>query len=277
MSHHLARSHYSPEGLEARTLAALGRAGISADGAPVDVEALAPLDQFHAGGLAATIDLIEMLDPAPDTRVLDIGSGLGGPARVLASRRGCRVTGVDLMPDYVAIADRLSELCGLTDATTFIQGDALALGLSGPAFHHAWALHVAMNIRDSRSFYRGAHDAIMSGGRFLSYDVVESEFPRVDFPVPWASSAELSHLRTREQTTEALAEAGFVNIRAIDRTHEASAALARATSGSPSLPPSLSLGVLLGPRTVEMVANFAHALRTGGVRIIVFIATKPAQ
>ena len=277
MMHELARSHYSPDGLEVRARDALEKAQISRAEGPIKPETLAAFDQFHAGGLAATHDLIELLDPAPGVRVLDIGSGLGGPSRVLASRRGCHVTGIDLVPEYITIARWFSALCGLERATTFIHGDASAMNLRDASFDHAWSLHVAMNIEDRLGFYASVRDALVGGGRFVSYDVVASERPSLRFPVPWAPSEEFSHLRTLEQTCDALARAGFIDVRAVDRTHEAGASLVQATAGSSGVPPALSLRAVLGPRTGEMVANFAHALHGGGARVIAFIATTPVR
>ena len=277
MPHQLVRSHYSPDGLEARIRAALGKAGISSIDGPIQPESLAALDQFHAGGLAATIDLIELLDPAPGARVLDVGSGLGGPARVLASRRRCHVTGIDLVPEYVAIAGWLSELCGLEASTSFTQGDAGVMSLAHASFDHAWSLHVAMNIQDRRRFYAGVRHAIKGGGRFVSYDVVASDHPSLRFPVPWASTEDLSHLSTPQGTCDALARAGFAKVHSIDRTQQARASLAQASAGPAGATPALSLGAVLGPRTAEMVANFAHALQVGTARVIAFIATGPSH
>lgn len=277
MPHQLVQSHYCPDGLEARTRAVLGKTGISSVDGPVHPETLAALDQFHAGGLGATIDLIDLLDPAPGARVLDVGSGLGGPARVLASRRGCHVFGIDLVPEYVNLAGWLSELCGLKHSTTFIHRDAGAMSLGHASFDHAWALHVAMNIQERHRFYKGVLDALAGGGRFVSYDVVASDHPSLRFPVPWASSEALSHLRTLEETCDALERAGFTDVRTVDRTHEAGASLMRATAGPAGLPSALSLGAVLGPRTPEMIANFAHALEGGGARVIAFIAASPMR
>lgn len=149
------------------------------------------------------------------------------------------------------------------------------MSLGHATFDHAWSLHVAMNIEDRHRFYTGVRDALVGGGRFVSYDVVASDHPRMRFPVLWAPSQELSHLRTLDETCDALARAGFTEARTVDRTPEAGASLAQATAGSAGVPPALSLGAVLGPRTAEMVANFAHAIDAGRARVIAFIAAKP--
>ena len=151
------------------------------------------------------------------------------------------------------------------------------MSLGHASVDHAWALHVAMNIQDRHRFYTGVLDALASGGRFVSYDVVASDHPSFRFPVPWAPSEALSHLRTLEETCDALERAGFTDVRTVDRTHEAGASLVRATAGSVGVPSPLSLGAVLGPRTAEMIANFAHALQVGGARVVAFLATSPLR
>ena len=88
------------------------------------VDDLAGVDEFHSRGREATLELAELLPPAIDTELLDIGSGLGGPARFLAATRGYRVVGIDLTPEYVDVADELTRRCGLADRARFLTADA---------------------------------------------------------------------------------------------------------------------------------------------------------
>jgi SAM-dependent methyltransferase len=97
--------HYEPEPLKERLLEAVAAAGIGAGATP---EELAAWDQFHLGGLPATAELADALAPEPGAHVLDLGSGLGGPARLLSARHGCRVTGVDLSGEFVDSANARS-------------------------------------------------------------------------------------------------------------------------------------------------------------------------
>jgi SAM-dependent methyltransferase len=123
---HVALQHYqaglTPNDSIAAVLAALDDGENS-----VDAVDLAALDQFHAGGVAATLRLGELLAPLPGGSLLDAGSGLGGPARIIAEHFACHVTGVDLTPSYVALAARLSERTRLADSVTFQVGDLLSL------------------------------------------------------------------------------------------------------------------------------------------------------
>ena len=121
---HGARDHYGTTSLVQRIDEALLRAGL-ADGI-IGWADLAPLDQFHVRGLAATRELAEALGIA-GAHVLDVGCGLGGPARFLAATHGCHVTGIDLSQPFIEAARMLTERCGLADRATFLQGDALDL------------------------------------------------------------------------------------------------------------------------------------------------------
>src|ERR1700676_4947436 len=94
--------HYGSTGIAARVLAALREA--RGPDASVTVDDLAPLDQFHGRGPLATRDLVALLQPKAGERLLDIGSGIGGPARWIAAKFGCHVTGVDLTPEFCEAA-----------------------------------------------------------------------------------------------------------------------------------------------------------------------------
>jgi cyclopropane fatty-acyl-phospholipid synthase-like methyltransferase len=82
--------HYGTEPLWDRVNAALSRAGLEAE--RVEWPAFAPLDEFHTRGLVATRELAEALAPSGGDSVLDVGCGLGGPARLPAGEHGCDVT-----------------------------------------------------------------------------------------------------------------------------------------------------------------------------------------
>ena len=114
----------------------------------VTVDDLGPVDEFHIGGRQATEELMRQLNPARGFHVLDVGSGLGGAARFVGSRYGCRVTGIDLTAEYVETAHALSDWVGLGQQLTFHHGSALASPFEDAAFDAAYMLHVGMNIAD---------------------------------------------------------------------------------------------------------------------------------
>ena len=153
--------------------AALDAAGT--DRATLQPADLAPVDEFHIRGRAATLEIVEALGLTADSHVLDLGSGLGGPARTLAEVTGCTVTGVDLTPEFCEVATALSEWTGLSDRTRFQVGDATATGLADAAVDAALTVHVAMNIANKAGLYAEAFRVLRPGGRFVDYDVLQGE------------------------------------------------------------------------------------------------------
>ena len=132
--------------------------------AAVTPEALAPIDHFHGRGVLATEELVALLKPEPGERLLDIGSGVGGPARWIAAKCGCHVTGVDLTPEFCEAARALNAACGMTDRVTILEGSALDLPVPDAAFDRAYSQNVIMNIADKPRFYREAFRALRPGG-----------------------------------------------------------------------------------------------------------------
>ena len=147
--------HYGRGGLLDRILAALAEAG--RDIAHLTIDDLAPVDEFHSRRRLATEELAALLAPSANDRVIDIGSGLGGPSRYLAATYGCRVSGVDLTPEFVEAATALTSRVGLTDRVDFRVGSALDLPFPEASFDCAWSQNVVMNIADRPRYYAEMH------------------------------------------------------------------------------------------------------------------------
>jgi SAM-dependent methyltransferase len=259
------RDHYQAAIEDRAALLARIAAAVDRLEPPIDARKLAPLDQFHMGGLAATAAVAERARPARGEAVLDAGSGLGGPARYLAAAFGCQVEGVDLSPDYVAIARLLTDRAGLSDRVSFSEGDLLHLPFDDARFDLVWAQHVAMNIADRAGLYRELRRVLKPGGRLVFYDpVAADDHPDLTYPVPWAQTARTSTLLTIAETSAALADAGFDAI-AIDDVTEAALGWA-AQQGLPTQG-ALNAGMVLGARMAGMAANFMLNLREGRVRL----------
>lgn len=237
---------------------------------PLTALDLAGFDQFHVRGLAATRELGDMLGIAKQDLVLDAGAGIGGPARFVAEQYGCRVIGVDLTPAFVEIARLLTERSGLADRVEFQVGNLLQLGFPDAAFDVVYTQHAVMNISDRDRAYRELRRVLKPGGRFGFYDVLAGDgAPPVRFPVPWAEGAETSALLTEEDTRRAYAAAGLELIEWKDLTEEARAWSDRlASAPSPAAGPLPGLGVLMGPRFEEMLANVGRNLREGAIRLV---------
>ena len=262
------QAHYGVGDLTDRVALALKRAGL--DGKTLQWSDLAGLDQFHVRGLAATAELAEGLHLQPGATLLDVGCGLGGPARYLAATHGCHVTGIDLSHPFVAAARMLAERTGLAGRTTFVQGDALDMPFPDSSFDAAWTQHVAMNIADRAGFYASIHRVLKPGGKLAIYDVLTGNGEPLLFPVPWAGNSEISFLLTPDAMREALLKAGFTEISWSDTTAAGLEAIAQQQQGlqAPSPSGQLSLGVVMGPEFGEMAANLARNLKAGRVRLI---------
>jgi SAM-dependent methyltransferase len=259
------QDHYGDDSLAQRVDQALERMGLGTGA--LDWRALAPLDQFHVRGLAASEEMAAGLGVRPGEAVLDVGCGLGGPARFLAATRGCRVTGIDLSRPFVEVARGLTERTGLSELVAFEQGDALALPFADGSFECAWTQHVAMNIADRGRLYAEIHRVLKPGGRLAIYDVTAGETAPLLFPVPWARTPEISFLLTPAAMRATLEEAGFSVISWEDKTAAGLAWFAAQTAaagpGRPPSPPGLE--ILMGPEFAGMAANLGRNLREGRI------------
>ena len=250
------REHYSTEGLTERIQSALD--SIAPDGQTLSVNDLAPLDQFHVRGMLATAELARAAGVGPSTAVLDVGCGIGGPARSLAATFGCKVTGIDQSPSFIDAANYLTLRSGLSSLVSFQRGDALHLPSGDSTFDVVLLQHVAMNIQDRAALYDEVARVLKPQGRFATYDLV---FRRgeVAYPVPWARHASTSFLLSERETRTALEEAGFTPIVWRDDTEAALEWFRVTMAGSPQN--GLNLGVVMGQEMRQMTSNLASNLR----------------
>lgn len=272
MSGDKVRHHYGRGGLGDRILEALRSAGKNVESlSPAD---LAPLDHFHSRGKAATDELFEASGFRAGMRVLDVGSGIGGPARYLADK-GIKVTGIDLTAEFCEVARDLTRRSGLGDMAEFHQGSALDLPFQDACFDGAWLQHVNMNIADKSRLASELARVVIKGGRVALHEVFSGNTGEVLLPVPWASSREESHLVPPSQFRGELESAGLEVTYWKDDT-EASARFfhslfekMRATG----LPP-LSLHLLFGDDFEPAFRNYARALDERRCSVIQAIAQR---
>ena len=254
------RGHYQRGDLLQRLSAALREDGI--DPAHPSAESLAPYDQFHGRGLDATIEVAELVSAGTSDHVLDIGSGIGGPARYFANRFGCRVTGVDLTPEFCDVARHLTRLLDLQDRVSFEVGDALAMPFAADSFDGAYSMNVSMNIADKTGFYRQIHRVLKPGGWLVLSELAKGESGEIDYPTPWASDARSSFLSTPEQTRRGLIDAGFEVVRLRSTLDEALAAGARSRAmvERGEKPPHRAVMLIHGAMAAQAMANVARGL-----------------
>ncbi len=200
-------AYWGRHDLERAILDALAVAGKDLDALTIDD--LAPADQFHSGGLGATERLARLAQLRPGTRVLDVGGGLGGPARTLAGRFGCRVTVIDLTESYVRAGAALTARVGLAGQVTHRVGDALAPDAGGEVFDVVWTQNSGMNLSDKERLYAGFARLLAPGGRLAVQEPMAGPVQPVVFPVMWARDASASFLRPPDVMRTVIEAAGF--------------------------------------------------------------------
>lgn len=257
------REHYRASGLTERLRSALTILG--PEDHRLTPRQLATLDQFHTRGLAATDELARLAGISAAMSVLDVGSGVGGPARILAASYGCRVMGVDLSESFVEAARYLTERTGQSGEVSFQTASALQLPFEEGRFDVALLQHVAMNISDRPRLYREIRRVLKPGGRFATFDAVLRSGEPI-YPVPWARTPATSFLLTAAATREAIEPAGFRTLEWRDDTEAAKSWIIQLRASGP--PPAPSLGVVMGPGFLELSANLGRNLIEGRIGIL---------
>ncbi|GGF32673.1 type 11 methyltransferase [Youhaiella tibetensis] len=260
--------NYGDDAIIERIDAALTRAGH--DPAHVKPDDLYPFDQLHGRQLAATREHVARLAPDLHMHVLDIGSGVGGPARYIATAIGARVTGIDLTPQFVATARELTRRCGLERRVEFVEGNAAHMPFAPETFDAAICLYVGMNIPDKPAVLAEAFRVLKPGARLLWSQVVAGQ-GTPHYPLPWARNAQASHAGPPDELRAALTGAGFEILEWVDET----AALLPAGGAAP--PPGADPSVnqlVMGADFVERRKDFMASLAEGALRSVVVLARK---
>jgi SAM-dependent methyltransferase len=165
---------------------------------------LAPVDEFHSGGRNATVRLAQLAEIDGSQRVLDVGCGIGGPSRYLASKFGCQVNGLDLTAEFVALAGMLAQRTRLADKVTYRQGNGLDLPFPDASFDVVWSQNAAMNIADRDRLYGEMRRVLRPAGRLALQDVAAGPGGEPHYPTPWASDKSISFLFPPQSTRAAL-------------------------------------------------------------------------
>lgn len=227
--------HYGSAGIADRILAAVAAAG--ADLSQLRPEMLFAYDQLHSRELQATEDHVAWLAPGRGEHLLDVGSGIGGPARFIAAKTPARVTGIDLTPEFVAAARELTERCGLAGRVAFETGNALQMPFPAESFDAAICFHVAMNIADKSGLAREIARVLKPGSRLVWTEAVAVEGQSPPYPLPWGRSSETSSLTTEAGLRDALERGGLTIVEWRDETSLQVAHAHKVRQAGQALPP----------------------------------------
>lgn len=252
--------HYKRRALGDVILAALTAAGKDIEHLTPDD--LAPVDEFHSGGRNATMRLAQLAQINGSERVLDVGCGIGGPSRYLASRFGCRVTGVDLTADFVALAGMLAQRTRLSDKVSYRQGDALDMPFADASFDLVWSQNAAMNIADRDRLYAEMRRVLTPSGRLALQEIAAGPGGEPFYPTPWAGDKSISFLVTPQATRAALERIGFRAVAWQDTTEEAlQQQMARTKALETGSLPPLGLHIVIGEAFPTVTKNMLRNLQ----------------
>lgn len=264
--------HYTNSSLFERIIEGLGKLGKTAG--TIEPKDLKPVDEFHIGGIEATEDLLAQLEIGKGTQVLDVGAGIGGMTRHIVAHYGANVTGLDLTPEFVDTARRLTELVGLS--AKFRVGSALEMPFDANQFDLAILMHVGMNLPDKPKLFAEIKRILHPGGVFAIFDVMLIGENHPNFPLPWSSTPETSFLEKPETYLDAAAAVGFTLTARRDRGDFARDFFKKLSASSAgSTPPPLGLGLLMGEETPTKVGNMAAAVSAGDIAPVEMIFSGP--
>lgn len=254
--------HYTHGSLENAILGALKTAGKDPD--RLSHTDLAGVDEFHIGGRQATMDLSAEIDLPRGARVLDVGCGIGGASRFFATERGWKIDGIDLTPEYIDVAGRLSRRVGLGDSVSYRVASAIELPFPDASFDGAYMIHVGMNIPDKKGVFGEVRRVLKPDGLFAIYDVMRESDAEFVYPVPWSAEPTTNAIDFAATYKKLLSDAGFKVEKnrsrrdfALEFFRQMRERLARGGPQPPGLP------ILMGSTSQQKVANMIGLLQNG--------------
>ncbi len=264
---------FNADPLTSRILAALQESGRDLES--LTYRDLVPVSELHNRGKQATTDLARLAELGPNQHVLDVGCGIGGPARTLASEIGCRVTGVDISEEFCVAASALNDMVGLSERIEIHQGDALTLPFEDRFFDVVWTQHTSMNIADKRALFAEMHRVLKPDGKLAMHDVMAGPTQPIRFPVPWAPEPTVSFLSPPEEAHAIALASGLKELVWEDQTQLTENwwqnVRERASGKKPSI---LTPALIMGSQFPVMANNMYRNIRERRVAIVQAIFRK---
>jgi len=266
-------AHYNVDDLTGRVLSALEQEKGSLR--EITIDDLVPIEGFHIRGRKSTVELAELLQIDPGDRVLDVGAGPGGTARYLSATFGCRSVGIDLTPNYVKLADTLSQLVGLGDRTAFACANALELPFADESFDIVWTEHVQMNIADKERFVSELTRILKPSGKIAFHDVFRGRQGDPYLPVPWSGDASTSFIVHADELKQVFTEKNLEVLHWKDLTEISNQWFQKQRERmKKSTPSPFGIHLLMGPNAKEKIANIGRSLADGRAQVIFGVLQK---
>jgi SAM-dependent methyltransferase len=260
--------HYSQPDLDGNILGALEKAGKNTES--LTRADISSFDEFHIRGLEATLELAQIAGLKEDLKVLDLGCGIGGPARTLAAEFGCEVTGLDLVEQYCHTAEMLTERVGLGNKVRFRQGNMLDMPFEDASFDVVWSQHTAMNIEFKELLYGEIRRVLRPEGRLALYEICSGYKSQLYFPVPWASDPTINFLISPDALLQRLQSTGFREVHWEDVSAPClewfQNLISNMASRPADAPPPLGLNLIMG--SSEKAKNITRNLEEDRVRVV---------
>jgi SAM-dependent methyltransferase len=261
--------HYSRGNLMEMIDVGLAESGL--DPQHLELDTLAPIEEFHTFGSAATVALADAVELCKADRVLDVGSGIGGAARLIARNFGCNVTGVDLTDEFCRVARELNRRVGLDEYIEIRRGDAIDLPFVDGEFSVVWTQHMSMNIADKQRLYAEMRRVVPPGGRLAFFDILAGPNQPIHFPVPWATDERVSFLASALETQAIIASAGFRTQLWEDVTENAISSYKAASAAPPEKRPPLGMHLVI-PNIAEKLLNLKRNAEEGRIIVVRCVA-----
>lgn len=268
--------HYGSDNLKTKIFTALEKSG--KDVKNLTLKDLSVIDQLHTGGHVATLELAKKTELPTGAGVLDAGCGIGGSCRLLAREYQFNMTGMDLVPDFIDVAQSLSQSTGMGDSISYLQGDIMDTGLETDSFDAVWCQHTLMNIQDKESVFSEFNRILKPGGILVLHEIVQGTMSPIHLPVPWADRHTISHLMSWPQITDILLNNGFTCRFEKDQTQEQAntwwARVKKAFEKKRAVPSPLGPHIIFGENGISFGNTMTANLEEDRIRLMEAIFVK---